>query len=212
MAIVVTRTKALHRGGAAIPAGAPSVKPYVTGELPLPTFTGNGSGANIAWSDGGAGGTFAPAVTANNVATTYTPSNESKVVVVTATDTGNGANTGQNTVTVESTLPLNPAVGYETDTDQETEVSYAKDKNPDNAVYFEHGVILDTTPLQWMSRSFVQWQMMRKHWEFHKKTKKFWFIDQETNQAYKVRWTSALRQRMNGAGSIDMSGTVAGSR
>jgi hypothetical protein len=209
MAINVTRTKSLHRAGAIIPVGAPSVKPYVTGEAILPTFTGTGSGSNIGWDDGGIGGTFSPAITANGVATTYTPPNKEIVSVVTGTDTGTSGNHGFNTVTLQATLPLNPAASYDTDTDQDTQLSESRDKTPVIATY---GPEFDSTPLQWLGRHRVQWQMLRAFWDYHRKVLLFWFVDQETAEMYRVRFQSALRQRKNGANHFDMSATIKGAR
>jgi hypothetical protein len=209
VAIAVTRTKATHRAGATVPVGAPSPKPYVTGETPLPQFTGTGSGANINWSDGGVGGTFNPATTANGQATTYTPTNEERVVTILGTDSGTPANTGTNTITIQATIPLNPAMGYETDSDQDTKSLEAKDKTPAIATY---GPIFDSTPLQWMGRVKVQWQMLRNFWNYHRRVKLVWFVDQETGEMYRVRFDSALRQKKNGANHFDMSATIKGAR
>jgi hypothetical protein len=209
MTIAVTKTKAVHRAGATVPAASQNPRQYVTGELPLPTFTGTGSGASINWNDNGAGGSFAPATTANGQATTYTPANQDTVVTVTGVDSSSGLNRGSTTIKIEATLPLNPVMGYDTDTDQDTQASESKDKTRVVATF---GPLFDTTPLQWLGRHKEQWLMMRAFWNFHKKVKMFWFVDQETGEMYRVWFDSPLRQSKRGANQFDMSATVKGPR
>lgn len=209
MAIAVARTKAVYRAGATVPVGSPNPRQYVLGENGLPTFTGNGSGSTVTWSDGGAGGAFAPAVTANGVATTYTPLNRTKAIVITGTDTATPANIGTTTLQVNATQPLNPVADYDTDSDQDTEVSKARDKSEVRATF---GPVFDTTPLQWIGRHYPQWRMMRDFWDYHTKVIPFYFVDQETLEMYLVTYESALRQKKRGSNQFDMSATIKGAR
>ncbi len=139
----------------------------------LPTFTGTGAGETIAWT--ASRGAIAPTPTANGVATTLTPSNESESVIITARDTSDNA-TSTTIIDIQATFPYQPNYdGADSDLDDKTNVSLAEDLTPSFVVKSE---LQDVFRYAFNRREVdPEYLAAVAFYEWHKKTRWFWIRD-----------------------------------
>lgn len=197
MAFITDANPAAPRGGVRDTGRA-----YVQGDAVL--LTSNGSPATQ-WSDSGAGGEFVPAngIGAN---VTYYPPNETRTIHISVIDAGNAGYEDEKTLTVTGSVPLNPHAPVDVDIDDDTSVSYARDKTPTFRV---DGPVFEGRAMQFLSRTSYQKELLRVFWNKHRKTKEVWVVDHE-GITYKGRFDSGLRIRENGANSYDITVTFRG--
>ena len=171
MALVITSSKDVHR------AGSPNVGPhYINGESPVPHYSAAGQTGAVTWSDGGAGGTFNPAV---GTETDYTPANKTRSIIITATDSGAGG-VGTKALSVKATFPLEPNRGFDIDTDDDTKESFARDKSRTTR---QDGPVLERRALELLGRLIATERAeLRTFWLWHRKTIPFYFKDNATGE------------------------------
>lgn len=198
MALVLTNTKPAVRAGSLL---YPAVH-YVQGETPLAHISAAGGTGTISWTDND-GGIFTPATGA---AVDYQPPNKTKTQTVVASAATSGGS-GSTLVTVIATFPLQPQVGYEIDLDDETRVEFMRDRT----AYFQvEGPSFEDRPLAFIDRESDERATLEAFWDFHRKTKQFFYIDVETLRTYLCRFTSGVKTRVAGADSYDMTCTISG--
>lgn len=175
------------------PTIAQSLTVHRVSSLPLPTFTGSGATGQVAWS--APFGSFSPAQTNNGVASTLTPTNESRNLVVTARDSADNL-TRTTLIEIQATFPYQPdwrsAPGL---MDDQTNVSLAEDFSPSFLVksdlqrVFRYGFNDRDVPTEWAAvKAFYMW---------HRKTRWFWIVDYPRDvtgspELIKVRFDSGL--------------------
>jgi hypothetical protein len=206
MAFSVTTSKATHRTG--------SVR--VPGDTVLPVITATGAIGNVGFTDNGAGGAFTNVVNngGGTWSATYAPRNLTRdgshprapVVLITAVDHGAFV-IASVTIAVTATFPQNPNVGYPIDLDDETKVSYARDKTP---AFDENDDVTIGWSLEMRNREPVDVREMRIFWLHHRKTITFFCYDRETGLLVRVRFDSGVRTIVDGAETYKMTCVVKG--
>ena len=198
MPLVITASKTVHR------AGSPNVGAHFVNGETVPHYSSAGQTGAVTWSDGGAGGTFNPAI---GPETDYTPLNRTQAIVITATDSGAGGQ-GTKNLAVNATFPLQPNKAYGLDTDNDTKESKARDGSRTTR---EDGPAYESRQLEFLGRYKTERTELRAFWLFHKKTITFYYSDAVTNELIANCWhDSGLRQRAapDAPDSFDMSVVV----
>lgn len=138
----------------------------------------------VTYSDNGAGGEF---LTPSGGLVRYIPANKTQIVTFTISD---GTTTRTLTATIYGTLPLNAAWGGETSLDRETKSQKAKG----GAEYLrEEEATQETNPMTFTRRETYELDAIRDFWLYHRKIKRFYFLDMDTGELYLVRFVSELR-------------------
>lgn len=175
----------------------------IRGALPKPLYTCNNPTGAVTWSDGGAGGTFAPSGV-NNQNAIYTPKNKTQAVVISATDP---ANTKTIALTVFATVPVQPQFGFDVESDIETAIKFAKDRTR----YFrEDGDLEIGWVLAWDARPRDEFEELRQFWRDHRKINQLYMVDAESNILNKVWFTSSMKWVPAGANRFNLVASFRG--
>jgi hypothetical protein len=196
MAIVINGTKSTFRAGAP-EFGIPS-------EAVDPVFSAVGAAGVVSWADNGAGGAF---TTLSSTSASYRPPNETQVVTITGND-GGGNGSGFRTLDVSATFPLTGNWNSEGELDRETTEQRARG----GTQYFrEEEKDTFSQQIDCLGRGVAtEGAALLAFWRFHRKVLPFYFLDVDTGELQKVRFTSAVRWRKTGGDIKDYFVNVKG--
>lgn len=192
----VVASKVVHR------AGAPVGLDRITGELPLPSYTITsvvGALTMVALNEAGlnAGGTF---INTGGGVYTYEPPNELHNLAVRFHDDGGNVD---RALAVTGSLPLQPDFGYAAPLDDNSKISVS----PDGEVGFvlELGTPFVSRELSFTTRTRIDMWLLFNFWNFHRKSREFWYVDDELNEVVLSKFDSKLDRRVRGGNAFDLS-------
>lgn len=196
MALVITANKNTYR------AGAPNFG--IPSEAVEPVFDAAGNTGVVSWSDNGAGGVFTP-IDANSAS--YTPANKTQVVTITGTDSGAGG-TGSKTLDVAATFPLNGNWNSEGEIDRETTVQKARGGEDYSR---EEEQTTFSQQIDCLGRRVAdEGAALLAFWRFHRKVFPFYYLDVDTGELQRVKFTSGVRWKKGGGDIKDYFVNVKG--
>ncbi|HEY0003744.1 MAG TPA: hypothetical protein VGB17_02950 [Pyrinomonadaceae bacterium] len=182
MAIGITQSKTVYRIGEAEP----------------PVFTATGASGTVGWEtsvgeliEDGSGGMVLSLPNKSYYG--------SEAIVITATDSV-GAATAE--IDVYALLPYQPDWGFESDIDDETEISIAEDLSEK---YRTVSPVFGVYPLAFNDREYDEFLAMQRFWAYHRKTRKFYFENIALGELVLGRFDSALKRKPDSANSVSYS-------
>lgn len=150
---------------------------------------------SVTFSDGGAGGEF---VAAGGNLTRYYPANKTQIVTFTISD---GTTTRTLSTTFYATQPLNAQWGSGGSLDRETKEQKAKG----GTSYFrEEDNTMEFGQMDFNRRETYELDLITEFFAYHRKVKRFYYLDMDTGKLFLVRYTSELKWRKNGADDWDI--------